>query len=178
VRSAALGRTLARIAAIGGLAALAGCAHGDGRTLPGGIVAAPGPPGARVGGVYPGPPGDRTCCWADREIDVRVRKDAAADDFALKIYLPDVPAFRATPQGFTVTLDDRYRFERCCFGPGMHTVLFRVPDELRARTGPIHVHVRARVTFVPSREKLGPDDRRLAFILVSATFRSFFSGHF
>jgi hypothetical protein len=157
--------------------ALAACARGESH-VPAGVVAPAASPGALVDGIYTSRPGDQTCCWVARDTAFQVRKNGDATDFALEFYIPDLRTFRARPQGFTVTFEGRYRVERCCFGPGLHTVLFPVPRELRDRTGLITVRVQSRRTVVYAREGAGPDERELAFVFVSADFRSFLRGRF
>lgn len=149
--------------------------HGGGTYLPGGVVAeGAAAPGSLAGGIYTsGAPHDPLCCWTQRTVRFAVRKDAAATDFYLRIYLPKLPVFERRPQGFVVLIDRRYRIERCCFGPGLHTVLFPLPPALREASGTFGVDLTMRTTFVPSREKFARDDRTLAVVLRSAGFMVF-----
>jgi hypothetical protein len=125
-----------------------------------------------VGGIYASAPNDPSCCWVARNIQFRVPKTEAATDFALKIYLPATPTFVHHPQAFTAVLDGRYRIERCCFRPGLHTVLFPLPPALRERKGVIGVQMTMRQTFIPDREGFKGDTRELAVIVRSVDFRS------
>ena len=170
-------RFMVRASVIVAAIVLGSCAF-NAATLPSGIIAEQAQPGARVGGIYAGVPNDPSCCWADQDVTFRVTKPSAADDFALKIYIPELAVFRSVDQGFAATFDDRYRVERCCFGPGLHIVLFRLPPPLRTRVGVVGVHLHARRSFVPAQEQYNADKRRLAFVFVSAKFTTLFSGRF
>ena len=86
--------------------------------------------------------------------------------------------FARSPQGIVSVVDGRRLAEKCCFGAGLHTLLFPLPDDLRRRTGDLAVELRARHTFVPLREHVGPEDASFAYVLVSASFGSFWSGRF
>ena len=171
-------RVVVRASVVVAAIALGSCASNARATLPSGIIGEKAQPGVLVGGIYAGVPNDPSCCWADQDVTVRVRKTNAAEDFALKIYIPDLAAFRAVDQGIVATFDDRYRVERCCFGPGLHTVLFRLPPLLRTRIGAVGVHLHARRSFVPAQAGYNADKRRLAFVFMSAKFTTLFSGRF
>ena len=155
--------------------ALGGCASRASSALPPGVIVDGAKPGALVDGIYAKRPDENTCCFADREARFRVAKPEADTDFMLRVYVPDVASYRRSPLSLTVTLD-RYRSERCCLKPGMHTLLLRLPPDLRRRTGTVGVAVRASESFVPAREGQGGDPRRLAYVIVSAGFTSFMAG--
>lgn len=162
-----------QLAIAAGVALLAGCGSGGSqRTVPDGIVVPDAPPGALVGGIYTGRfANDPNCCFAVGDATFHVRKTEPATDLALKVYIPDARTYRRRPQGFTATLDGRYRIDRCCFRPGLHTILFPLPQPLRAANGSIGVALHMRETFVPSQDGLSRDDsRRVSIVLVGARF--------
>jgi hypothetical protein len=156
------------------MVALASCAPVDARSglLPGGVIMSSDvSPGALVGGIYASAaPNDPSCCWTQRATHFSVRKDGPATDFSIRIYLPPVAAFERRPQGFVAVIERTHSIERCCFGPGLHTVLFPLPADLRTQTGTLDVALTMRTTFVPSRARLARDSRTLAVILRSAGF--------
>jgi hypothetical protein len=145
-------------------------------TLPFGVVTNPGDYGKPlVGGIYPSQtPGDQSCCWVARQSRFRVARTGPATDLAITIYLPDVASLHDRPQAVDVTLDGSYRFRKCCYRKGLHTMLFTLPATLRDAAQPIDVAMTMRETFVPADATPGSTDRRqLAAILVSADFRDF-----
>lgn len=155
------------------LALLAGCGpRGPQRSVPDGIIVPDAPPGALVGGIYTGRfANDPNCCFAVGDAAFRVRKSAPATDLAIKMYIPDARTYRRRRQGFTATLDGRYRIDRCCFRPGLHTVLFPLPPSLRDANGSIDVALHMRETFVPAQDGLSREDnRRVSVVLVGARF--------
>lgn len=166
---------LPALAAAAAALALSGCGPRAASSLPPGVEIDGARPGALAGGIYAKRPDEQDCCWADREARFRVAKPEPDSDFMLRIYVPDVPAYRRTPQTLSVELGG-WRTRRCCLAPGSHTVLLRLPEALRRRTGTVDVVVRAGESFVPVRAGLGTDPRRLAYILVAARFTSFMAG--
>jgi hypothetical protein len=157
------------------LVTAAGCSRTT-WTVPFGVVTGPGDDGKPlVGGIYASQtPGDQSCCWVARESRFRVARTGPATDLAITIYLPDVAFFHDHPQAVDVTLDGSYRFRKCCYRKGVHTMLFTLPATLRDATRPLDVAMTMRETFVPADQTPGNTDRRqLAAILVSADFRQF-----
>ncbi|HEX3550159.1 MAG TPA: hypothetical protein VHT53_07290 [Candidatus Elarobacter sp.] len=144
-------------------------------TMPIGVVAAPQDRGkVLVDGVYASS-GDRPdpCCFMQRRAVVRVQKDEPATDLAVEIYVPDIAEYRRRPQSLSVSLDGGPPMRRCCIGPGDHTLLFRLPASLRARTGTLPLALEAGETFVPIAAHVSPDTRTLSVMLIAVTFRSF-----
>jgi hypothetical protein len=163
---------------IAGMTMLSACAHGSSRTVPSGVILASAPPYATVGGVRTGGAVDPSCCWVEPDSTFGVRKDGPATDLAVTLYVPSYPRFERFPQAIEALVEGRRVGSRCCLAPGLHTVLFRLPAELRDRTGAIPVALHARVGIVPAREHTGPETDTLAFVLVSVSFGTYWSGRF
>lgn len=157
---------------------LAGCAQAHYRTVPDGVVLPTAPAFADVGGIRTGGPVDPTCCWAGPDASFQVRKDAPATDLAVQIYIPKYATFVREQQGIDAEVEGRRLGSRCCFGPGLHTLLFRLPADVRERDGILRVGLRARKAFVPSREHVGPETVPFAYVLVSVSFGSYWLGRF
>ncbi len=169
------------VRALGILAAaffLAGCGRHHERTIPEGIILPSAPPYVTVGGITTGGPVDPTCCWAGGDARFSLRKEQGATDLAVTIYIPSFETFAHSPQGIVAVVDGRRLADKCCFHEGVHTLLFPLPAEVRRRTGELAVELRARHTFVPLREHVGPESASFAYVLVSAAFGSFWSGRF
>jgi hypothetical protein len=141
--------------------------------MPDGIVTSPADRGKLVvGGIYPSTvPNDASCCWVQRNSRFRVEKSEPATDLAIEIFLPDIVFLRKHPQGIDVTLDGAYRFHKCCFGPGDHTVFFTLPHRLQDSVQSIDVALSFTESFVPAKLHWRSDERSLAAILLGATPR-------
>ncbi len=162
-----------RGAALAALLALGACAPAW--RLPDGIVADPAERGKPlVGGIYASTdPNDASCCAIRRRAEFDVEKDGPAQDLAIQFYLPDIPFFHRHAQSVGVALEGRPQPERCCFGPGMHMLLIRLPPALARRSGRVHVVLTMKYAFVPKEEHINGDVRPLAAILVQTDFRSY-----
>ncbi|HTD34288.1 MAG TPA: hypothetical protein VK665_11540 [Candidatus Elarobacter sp.] len=161
-----------RTAALAALLALGACAPAW--RLPDGVLADPAERGKLlVGGIYASTdPNDPSCCGMQRRAEFDVEKDGPASDLAIQFYLPDIPFFRRHAQSAGVALDGRPQGTRCCFGPGMHTLLVRLPPALARSDGRVHVVLTMKYAFVPKEQHINGDVRSLSAILVQTDFRS------
>jgi len=152
-------------------AVASGCARSSVWEMPDGVLTTPADRGKLVvGGIYPSTtPNDTSCCWVQRRSRFLVEKSEPATDLAIEIFLPDIVFFREHPQGMDVTLDGAYRFHKCCFGPGDHTVLLTLPHRLQDSVQPIDVAMSLSESFVPAKLHWRSDKRPLAAILLGVT---------
>jgi hypothetical protein len=143
-------------------------------TLPDGVLASEADLGRpMVGGIYASNVAeDPTCCWIGKTAHFSVEKEGPATDLALQFYVPNARTFRVHPQGLLVTINSGTPYKRCCFSPGLHTLLVPLPHALRMQTGRVVVDLTVKVTFVPARDGFAADRRTLGTVLHAVDFRT------
>lgn len=119
-----------------------------------------------VDGLYPSTiPNDRMCCWIATHARVRTVKAAPAKRVDLTIFVPPYAFFEHNPQGLTLAIEGARFSPRCCYGPGIHTLSFDLPANLRARIGQVVLTLDTLHAFVPAREHVNTDSRSLGVVL-------------
>jgi hypothetical protein len=119
-----------------------------------------------VDGLYPSTiPNDRMCCWIATHARIRTVKAAPARRVDVTIFVPPYAFFERSPQGITLAIEGTRFSPRCCYGPGIHTLSFDLPANLRPRTGQVVLTLDTLHAFIPAREHVNTDSRSLGVVL-------------
>jgi len=110
------------------------------------------------------------CCWVGTHARVVTLKPAPAARLALTVYVPDYPFFAKHKQGLAISIDGDRTQRRCCYGPGVYTLIFDVPARLRQRRGDVPLQLFTTEEFVPMRERISADPRHLGIVLTRVDY--------
>jgi len=142
-------------------------------TLPFGVKIPPGREGQlNVDGLYPSTiPNDRDCCWLAGRARVLTFKPEGVGRLDASIYVPNYSFFTSHKQGVALSIARAPVERRCCFGPGVYTLTFSLPPKIRARRGDVALDFSTTYDFVPRRERINGDNRRLGVVLLRVDYR-------